>query len=443
MTKRQPFATKLRLSRLLRWTAALFLLKCAIIVMVALDFPMSALVPWQTWFASRISSPEADRVADVAVAPEPPKTPQDPEATRDAKTARNAGTQDPKAQSSPKGESRTPQAPVEDPQGSKAAKLAAATHPAPKAPEPVYVIHAQMPAPDVQQREANDLPTLEEMGTAPLVASAAPDRGREDGGDGILNTKRLTSLPVPGLGSIQAANAASRDIPIPAPQTPPASDRTNFTPSEQTAPMSQQQAAPAARTPSAAGATTPSATPGLSRGGQAAPTALPGAPAIPDSIPRGQDIIDRSGRNGAATPGLGRQSGRGAGLPVPDITRQPMPDDPDTKAQDLARQQQDILILRQQMDQRLKDLNAAEQKIKDMIREARGLEDQKIRHLIQMYANMKPKMAAKAIETMDERVAIRILNGMSPKQSGEILTYTAPEKTAKLTELITRMKLPE
>ena len=117
--------------------------------------------------------------------------------------------------------------------------------------------------------------------------------------------------------------------------------------------------------------------------------------------------------------------------------------DPYDKAQELARQQQDILMLRQQMDQRLKDLQDAERKMKDMIREAKDLEDKKIRNLIQMYANMKPRTAAKALESMDERVAIRILSGMAPKQSGEILTYTNPAKTAKFTELITRMRLPD
>ncbi len=60
-----------------------------------------------------------------------------------------------------------------------------------------------------------------------------------------------------------------------------------------------------------------------------------------------------------------------------------------------------------------------------------------------MYANMKPRTAAKALESMDERVAIRILSGMAPKQSGEILTYTNPAKTAKFTEMITRMRLPD
>ena len=95
------------------------------------------------------------------------------------------------------------------------------------------------------------------------------------------------------------------------------------------------------------------------------------------------------------------------------------------------------------MDQRLRELEEAERKMKDMISQARELEDRKVRNLIQMYANMKPRMAAKALESMDERVAVRILSGMAPKQSGEILTYTNPSKTAKFTELITRMRMPD
>ena len=81
--------------------------------------------------------------------------------------------------------------------------------------------------------------------------------------------------------------------------------------------------------------------------------------------------------------------------------------------------------------------------MKDMIREAKELEDKKVKNLILMYGNMKPRMAAQALENMDERVAVRILSGMAPKQSGEILTYTNPAKTAKFTEMITRMRMPE
>jgi hypothetical protein len=220
----------------------------------------------------------------------------------------------------------------------------------------------------------------------------------------------LTRLPVPAIGGVRAAAAAALDPPAPAtPQNAP----SPFAPAEQTAPLT-----------------------------------MPGAPPISADIPRGQ--------NASGTPLAPRGSGQGTASPLPpasgvpslpqlapNVAPQAMPEDPNAKAQELARQQQDILMLRQQMDDRLKDIETAEQKMQDMIREAKGLEDKKVRHLIQMYANMKPKVAAKALESLDERVAVRILSGMVPKQSGEILTYTDPGKTAKLTELLTRIRMPE
>ena len=174
---------------------------------------------------------------------------------------------------------------------------------------------------------------------------------------------------------------------------------------------------------------------------------MPGAPAIPDNIPRGQsaDGSPLPPRGSADVPSL-PQSSSSTGLapaPAPAVRPAPAPVDPNLKAQELARQQQDIITLRRQMDQRLKDLQDAEKKVQDMIREARGLEDEKIRKLVLTYGQMKPKAAAKALENMDERVAVRILTGMTPKQSGEIMTYMNPKQTAKLTELITRMRLPE
>jgi hypothetical protein len=227
--------------------------------------------------------------------------------------------------------------------------------------------------------------------------------------ESLLDMARLTRLPIPALGGVRAVAAAALDLPAP---TAPQNGVAPFAPVEQTAPLT-----------------------------------MPGAPPIPANIPRGQraggePLTPRGGQ--ASMPPL-PFAPDASPVPqlAPDVPQRNMPEDPNSKAQELARQQQDILMLRQQMDDRLKDIENAEQKMQDMIREAKGLEDKKVRHLIQVYANMKPKVAAKAIESLDERVAVRILSGMVPKQSGEILTYTDPEKTAKLTELLTRIRMPE
>ncbi len=431
MTKSRPSATRLRLSRLFRWLAVLCFIKLAILGMLMLDVPLPAWlggVPndtarLDTQKTTRETVPEAGPVASVSPAATASRDPDSRENLRKSAPAAASSGQDLQTDALPGGDM---------PQGSAAAQLAAAAKPRRHAQQagaesalPAPLVTAKVhSAPDADSAAFTppSLPApaplgapVAEAGTpapaenpASLLAAAQVKQTGHD--DGLLDILDLKSLPIPGLGSVQAAHAAALDMPVP--QAPAAS--SPFAPAEQTAPM-----------------------------------AMPGAPDIPADIPRGQ------GTDGAPLPPRGTgassalpslpQNGQPATLPppAPRVTPTAPPGDPNDKAQDLARQQQDILMLRQQMDQRLKDLQDAEQKMKDMIREAKGLEDKKIRNLIQMYANMKPRTAAKALESMDERVAIRILSGMAPKQSGEILTYTNPVKTAKFTELITRMRLPD
>ncbi len=423
MTKSRPSATRLRLSRLFRWLAVLCFIKLAILGMLMLDVPLPAWlggVPndtarLDTQKTTRETVPEAGPVASVSPAATASRDPDSRENLRKSAPAAASSGQDLQTDPLPGGDM---------PQGSAAAQLAAAAKPRRHAQQagtesalPAPLVTAKVrsvPDADSAAFTPPSLPApaplgapVAEAGTpAPaenpvslLAAAPARQPGHDDG---LLDILDLKSLPIPGLGSVQAAHAAALDMPVPQ------------APAEQTAPM-----------------------------------AMPGAPDIPADIPRGQGtdgapLPPRGAGASSALPSL-PQNGQPATLPppAPRVTPTAPPGDPNDKAQDLARQQQDILMLRQQMDQRLKDLQDAEQKMKDMIREAKGLEDKKIRNLIQMYANMKPRTAAKALESMDERVAIRILSGMAPKQSGEILTYTNPVKTAKFTELITRMRLPD
>ncbi|MBQ7738056.1 MAG: hypothetical protein IJT59_00140 [Desulfovibrionaceae bacterium] len=208
-------------------------------------------------------------------------------------------------------------------------------------------------------------------------------------GDPIPNQRMVAenTLPVPTLGSVTAAQAAAS---MPVPETGPS--ESTFAPVEQQAPLD-----------------------------------IPGAPDIPKDLPRGSSA---------------NQLKPLTNMPRPDL-QQPQPKsaiEMTTEAQEIARQQQDMLVLKKQMDERLKELQDSEAKMQRMLDEAHGLEEKKLKALILMYANMKPKTAAKALEKMDSRTACKILRGMTAKQSGDILSYTNPAVTAKLTELLTRMK---
>lgn len=435
MTKQPHSGTKLRLSKLFHWLAVLCFIKLSILGALLLDLPLP------TWLGGEARNPARQE----QMPPVSPPVATNDMASRDAAPAQAGAARDerpaPQAQSRPPLYSDAEHAP----QGAEAARLAAAARPRDNRAAPL--VDAALPAPLVRaglpgnaKPDGGDaagappaftqhMPTPAALpapqaqpGAQPpagglLLASARPNRADESD---LLDLFGLRRLPVPGLGSVQAAHAAALDMPVP--RTPGTSAPTSaFAPPEQGAPLS-----------------------------------VPGAPPIPANIPRGQggDGAPLPPRSTAAptpaAPPLPQETGTpGAaapsGMPVPSVNRggAATGNDANLKAQELARQQQDILMLRQQMDQRLKDMQNTEKKMQDMIREAKGLENEKVKRLILTYSNMKPKAAAKALENMEERVAIRILSGMTPKQSGEIMTYMEPVKTAKLTELITRMRITD
>ncbi len=201
----------------------------------------------------------------------------------------------------------------------------------------------------------------------------------------------IKSLPIPRLGVDQVAYAATLDAPPP----PPPAPNTNSTPF--TPPAQSNAVRPA-------GTTGPQM-----QGGGSIP---PYNPLVPNANP-----------------------------PAPNVNAYVPPEDPNQKEQELTRREQEILALKQQMEQRLQELQRAERQVQDMLKEAKNVENQKMQGLTNMYVNMKPRQAGAALEKLDENIAAKILMSMKAKQAGEILSYMDPTKTAKLTELLTRMRL--
>lgn len=117
---------------------------------------------------------------------------------------------------------------------------------------------------------------------------------------------------------------------------------------------------------------------------------------------------------------------------------------PDTltyKEKELNQKEEELLSLQEQMNSRMEELNALEERLGDMVKEANGTEDEKYKRLIETYENMKPRKAAEALETLDEKIAVRILTGMKTKQSGEIFSYMQPVHAARLSKAITKLQM--
>ncbi len=160
-----------------------------------------------------------------------------------------------------------------------------------------------------------------------------------------------------------------------------------------------------------------------------APRVRSGAPSPFAQMPAAQPEIMRPDE---AVPGDG---------PAPRVVPFMPRDTAQRKQEELNRREQELLALQQQMQSRLDELHALEGKIQSMLKKANDVQDEKLKHLIDVYSNMKPRQAAQVLETLDERIAVRILAGMRGKQAGEVLTYMQAEPAAKLSELLSRTEL--
>jgi len=112
------------------------------------------------------------------------------------------------------------------------------------------------------------------------------------------------------------------------------------------------------------------------------------------------------------------------------------------RQEELNRKEQALKTLEENLEAKLVELKQLEAKLQVMLESAGEVKDQKLRHLVDVYSNMKAKQAAQVLESLDEDIAVRILAGMRGRQAGEILTFVKPEKAAVLSEALTKMQLP-
>jgi flagellar motility protein MotE (MotC chaperone) len=113
------------------------------------------------------------------------------------------------------------------------------------------------------------------------------------------------------------------------------------------------------------------------------------------------------------------------------------------KRQDeLDQREQALKSLETDLNTRVARLKDMESSLKNLLEEAKGVKDQKLKHLIDVYSNMNAKQAAKILETLDNNIAVKILAGMRGRQAGEVLNNMEAKKAAGLTEMLTKVQLP-
>lgn len=126
--------------------------------------------------------------------------------------------------------------------------------------------------------------------------------------------------------------------------------------------------------------------------------------------------------------------------PSPTVSPYVSNDSTKVKEAELARKEQELLTLEQQMNARLAELEGLENRLQDMLNTANQAEDTKYQHLIDTYSGMKPRAAATALTLLEENIAIGILTGMESKNISEIFSYMDAPNAARLSQAMTKMQ---
>lgn len=112
------------------------------------------------------------------------------------------------------------------------------------------------------------------------------------------------------------------------------------------------------------------------------------------------------------------------------------------KQDELARKEEELKSLEKEISAKLEDMRVLESRLQIMMQEAKGTTDEKLKHLVDVLSNMKARQAAAVLETLDQRIGVKILANMRGRQAGEILTFVNPQKAARLAESLSRMQMP-
>jgi len=96
------------------------------------------------------------------------------------------------------------------------------------------------------------------------------------------------------------------------------------------------------------------------------------------------------------------------------------------------------------IDRKIAELRALEKSIDGLLKKHDAQEEEKINQLVKIYANMKPKDAARIFNDLEMDILITVMENMKERSSAAILAEMDSDKARALTsELSSRRKLPE
>ncbi len=114
----------------------------------------------------------------------------------------------------------------------------------------------------------------------------------------------------------------------------------------------------------------------------------------------------------------------------------------DRREAEIVKLEEELQKQREGIEEKIKQLEQMRKQISDTLKGRVEQDQEKVAKLVDVYSNMKPAQASKIIETLNEDLAVSILDKMKKKNAAEILNTMSAAKARKLSEMLTGYRQP-
>lgn len=114
----------------------------------------------------------------------------------------------------------------------------------------------------------------------------------------------------------------------------------------------------------------------------------------------------------------------------------------DRREAELAKLEEELQKQRVGIEEKIKQLEKTRAEISATLKGRVEQDQEKVAKLVDVYSNMKPQSASKVIESLNEDLAVTILDKMKKKNAAEILNTMSSAKAKRLSEMLTGYRQP-
>lgn len=108
------------------------------------------------------------------------------------------------------------------------------------------------------------------------------------------------------------------------------------------------------------------------------------------------------------------------------------------KEDDLKKFEQRLALIKEELDQRMKELKATKVVVDKALARVKSSEKMRTQRVVKIYESMAPEEAAARIEKLDEKTAVMILSTMKEKKAGAVLGLVSINKAVRYSQLMNK-----